>query len=42
MARPPLGGTPRLALSVREAVSHQYLLVIWRTDPQVYSSRAGR
>ena len=42
MARPPLGGTPRLTLSVREAVGHQYLLVIPRTDPQVYSSRAGR
>jgi hypothetical protein len=42
MARPPLGGTPRLTLSIREAVGHQYLLVIRRTDPQVYSSRAGR
>jgi hypothetical protein len=42
MARPPLGGTPRLTLSVREAVGHQYLVVIPRTDPQVYSSRAGR
>jgi hypothetical protein len=40
MARPPLGGTPRLTLSVREAVGHQYLLVIPRTDPQVHSSRA--
>ena len=34
MVRPPLGGTPRLTLSVREAVGHQYLLVIPRTDPQ--------
>ena len=42
MARPPLGGTPRLTLSVREAVGHQYLLVIPRTDPQVYSSPAGK
>jgi len=39
MARPPLGGTPRLTLSVREAAGRQYLLVIPRTDPQVYSSR---
>jgi hypothetical protein len=39
MSRPPLGGTPRLTLSVREAVGRQYLLVIPRTDPQVYSSR---
>jgi hypothetical protein len=42
MTRPPLGGTPRLALGVREAVGRQYLLVIPRTDPQVYSSQAGR
>lgn len=42
MARPPLGGTPRLTLSVREAVGHQHLLVIPQTDPQVYSSQAGR
>ena len=41
MARPPLGGTPRLTLSVREAVGHQYLLVIPRTDPKVYGSRPG-
>ena len=42
IARTPLGGTPRLTLSVREAVGHQYLLVIPRTNPQVYSSQAGR
>ena len=42
MARSPLGGTPRLTLRVREAVGHQYLLVIPRTDPQVYSSPAGK
>ena len=41
MARPPLGGTPRLTLSVREAVGHQHLLVIPRTDPQVYNSRTS-
>jgi hypothetical protein len=39
MARPPLGGMPRLTLSVREAVGRQYLLVIPRMDPQVHSSR---
>jgi hypothetical protein len=39
MSRPSLGGTPRLTLSVREAVGRQHLLVIPRTDPQVYSSR---
>jgi hypothetical protein len=42
MARPPLGGTPRLTLSVREAVGRQYLLVIPRTDPRACTSPAGR
>jgi hypothetical protein len=41
MARPPLGGTPRLTLSVREAVGRQYLLVIPRTDPRACTSPAG-
>jgi hypothetical protein len=39
IARPPLGGTPRLTLSVREAVGCQHLLVIPRTDPQVAARR---
>jgi hypothetical protein len=40
-ARPPLGGTPRLTVSVREAVGHQYLMIVPRTDPKVYGSRSG-
>lgn len=42
MARPPLGGTPRLTVSVREAVGHQYLMIVPRTDPKVYGSRPNR
>jgi hypothetical protein len=38
MPRPSAGGTPNLSLSIREAVGHQYLTVIPRTDPQVYHS----
>jgi hypothetical protein len=41
MARPPQGGTPRLTLSVREAVGSQYLLLFPRKDPQIHSSPAG-
>jgi len=39
--RPPLGGTPRLTLLIREAVGSQYQVVIPRTDPQIVSSPAG-
>lgn len=41
MARPPLGGTPRLTVSVREAVGHQHLMIVPRTDPKVHSSPLG-
>jgi hypothetical protein len=38
MARPPLGGTPRLTVSVREAVGHQYVVLVPPTNPKVYGS----
>jgi hypothetical protein len=38
MARPPMGGTPSVTISIREAVGNQYLTVIPRTDPQVFTS----
>jgi hypothetical protein len=34
MPRPPTGATPRLTLTVREAVGRRYMIVIPRTDPQ--------
>lgn len=41
MPRPSGGGTPNLTLSIREAVGHQHLTVICRTDPQVYHSQVA-
>jgi hypothetical protein len=38
--RPPLGGTPRLTLVIREAVGSQYQVVIPRTDPQIIAPSA--